>query len=791
MKFYRILTLTFFAYTLISCGGAEERKSVYMEKAKTSIESGDFDKARIELKNVLQIDPKDGEAYYQLGSVYEKQKKYRKAYGNYLKAEELDSGLLSNHAKLGRIYLLLMNDSAKAQEKIDLILSKEPDNADGLLLKAVLALKNGKLKESIAMTENIVASNLKHLEGIAFLATLYMENGNIIGAIEALDAGIENNQNNEQLSKLLALALVKNKEFKRAEEIYVKFLENKPESSAGYNNLAAFYVHTDNQIKAKETLRASIVNDPKDVNRILSLIKYIKTTESDAEAIKELKSFLEKNNGLGKLYIALGELLLTSGNKQEAINVYKQAAINFSEEETGVTSLILLASIYIGENDFDKANQLIEEVVLVSPNDPKVNMLRAKLAVRDKNMDKAIISLRVVTKEMPENIEAHVLLAEIYRSEKNNEQAVSVLNSAYSKNKNNADALLQLAQYYFSRDIQKAEKVIGSYINIKPSNYEGLSIKAAIFNQSKRQDEAKKIAEVLMDSYPKKPNGYLLAVPYYMQKEDKKKAESVLEEGYLNSKDNRKLLVLLTSLQVVDKKFDVAGNRIKAELAVMPGDVALKTLLAKVHVANENKESAIKLLNEVVVSRASVEEPYLLLAQLYQSKQDINSFKAVLIKGKKSVKSSIKIPLKLAAAYELEGEYQEAVNTYRDLYKLKPNNLLVINNLVSLLSDHGSGVKDLEFAKTLLPKLEESTQPVFLDTVGWMYYKLGDSEKSVQYLTQAIEKMPDVKVFNYHLGMSYILSNDKKQAKDFLEKSIEGKESFKERAAAENALKKL
>ena len=58
MKLYRILLLTFCAYTLISCGGAEERKAVHMEKAKSSIASGNLDKARIELKNVLQIDPK-------------------------------------------------------------------------------------------------------------------------------------------------------------------------------------------------------------------------------------------------------------------------------------------------------------------------------------------------------------------------------------------------------------------------------------------------------------------------------------------------------------------------------------------------------------------------------------------------------------------------------------------------------------------------------------------------------------------------------------------------------------
>ena len=76
MNFRILLSIAFIA-ALVACGGAEERKAVYMEKAKSSIEAGDLDKARIELKNVLQIDSKDGEAYYQLGKIYEQQKEYK------------------------------------------------------------------------------------------------------------------------------------------------------------------------------------------------------------------------------------------------------------------------------------------------------------------------------------------------------------------------------------------------------------------------------------------------------------------------------------------------------------------------------------------------------------------------------------------------------------------------------------------------------------------------------------------------------------------------------------------
>ena len=94
-------------------------------------------------------------------------------------------------------------------------------------------------------------------------------------------------------------------------------------------------------------------------------------------------------------------------------------------------------------------------------------------------------------------------------------------------------------------------------------------------------------------------------------------------------------------------------------------------------------------------------------------------------------------------------------------------------------------------AKALALKLEKSSQPVFLDTVGWVYYKSGDSEKAVQYLTQVVEKMSEANVFNYHLGMAYKLSGDKAQAKTYLEKSLADKKEFKEKESAEAALKDL
>ena len=393
-------------------------------------------------------------------------------------------------------------------------------------------------------------------------------------------------------------------------------------------------------------------------------------------------------------------------------------------------------------------------------------------------------------KEEPENIDAYLLLAGVYQLEKNTEQVESVLNSAYSNNKGNAESLIKLAQYHSSRDIQQAEKIIDDYNNIKPSDYDGLSMKAAILSQNKKYEEANKIAETLMELYPERPSGYLLTASYYIEQRDKQNAISVLEKGYQDTKDNRKILTLLTTLQGSDKQFDVVENRIKAELNVTPDDDELKILLYKVYVAKNDTASAEPLLNEVVSSNTDFEEPYLWLAQSYSNKKDLVAAKSILIKGVANVTSSLKIPFALAALYESKENYSGAIDVYRESHRSNPGNQVIINNLASLLSDHGDSKSDLELAKTLADKLDNK-QPVFLDTIGWVNYKLGDYQNAIAYLKQVVELVPAVNVFNYHLGMAYKMAGDKDQAKLYLEKSLADQKQFKEKELAEAALSDL
>ncbi|MFK5912990.1 MAG: tetratricopeptide repeat protein, partial [Woeseiaceae bacterium] len=675
-----IVTVSSLAIVLSSCGGAEERKAAYLEKAKLSIEAGDIDKARIELKNVLQIDPKDGGAYYQLGKIYEQQKDYSKAFANYTKAAKLTPNNFENQAKLGKLYLFLARDIDKAKEKMDFILDQSPDDKNGLLLRAAILVIDKKVDEAITVSEKLFAKDKTFIDNSLFLATLYLKKENVEAALDTLEKTLLLKPDNENVTTALGKLLILTKDYDRAEVIYKDKLSRHPDVFSSYNNLASFYNIKGDQEKAIQVLRDGVENDATNVDRQITLAKYIRSVHGDAAAVKELESLIAADDSLGKLRMALGGLLFAGGDINAAKEVFKKAIADFPEDATGVEARTALAAIYLNEADTVKAKTILEEAIAVSPNDSKVNMLVAKLALKDEEYDNAIIALRIVIKESPENLDAYFLLSATYTKQDKKEQAKSIINTAYENNRANPEVLLKLSKYYASiQDLEKSEKIIDDFLSINGSNYEALSIKVVYLNKAKKFDEAKKVAKYLIAKFPNKSNGYVQSVQYLANDKKTDEAISLLEEGYGKVDNNRLILKMLTSLQVSLGQVDVAEARLKNEIQSAPDDVELHVLLAKLYFVKKDMDKAESKFKEIIQMQADNAEAYLLLTNIYSQAGNKAAVLSTLQDGHKNVKGNIKLSLGLARLYEGDKNYSDAVSVYEDIVTYAPNNVVAIN----------------------------------------------------------------------------------------------------------------
>lgn len=125
---------------LAGCGGADERKAAYLERGHQLMEEGNYEKAQLEFRNALQIDPKDVDAHYQLGLALEKRGEWKGAMGQFLAAIQLDENHTGAHIHAGQIYLL-GNALDEALEEATAALANEPENPDALVLQGASRLK--------------------------------------------------------------------------------------------------------------------------------------------------------------------------------------------------------------------------------------------------------------------------------------------------------------------------------------------------------------------------------------------------------------------------------------------------------------------------------------------------------------------------------------------------------------------------------------------------------------------------------------------------------------------------
>jgi tetratricopeptide (TPR) repeat protein len=88
------------------------------------------------------------------------------------------------------------------------------------------------------------------------------------------------------------------------------------------------------------------------------------------------------------------------------------------------------------------------------------------------------------------------------------------------------------------------------------------------------------------------------------------------------------------------------------------------------------------------------------------------------------------------------------------------------------VADHQTQPERLRKARTVAERLRESDEPPFLDTLGWIHYRLGEHEQAIPLLEQASAERADSPAYHYHLGMAYLGAGREADARKALEKAV-------------------
>jgi len=145
------------------------------------------------------------------------------------------------------------------------------------------------------------------------------------------------------------------------------------------------------------------------------------------------------------------------------------------------------------------------------------------------------------------------------------------------------------------------------------------------------------------------------------------------------------------------------------------------------------------------------EDDVLAVLAVYQRRKLFDQAIAVAEAALLRFPDSAEIRFDLAAALERAGKWERSVEEFRKLLAAQPENAAALNYLGYMFADRN---QKLEEARTMLLKAvgQEPTSGAYLDSLGWVYFRLGDLDLAEKYLLQAVKLEAFDATLCEHLG---------------------------------------
>ena len=126
----------------------------------------------------------------------------------------------------------------------------------------------------------------------------------------------------------------------------------------------------------------------------------------------------------------------------------------------------------------------------------------------------------------------------------------------------------------------------------------------------------------------------------------------------------------------------------------------------------------------------------------------------------------------LASTYDALKRYTESDKTFEAALKVDSVNAMVLNNYAYSLAERGEQL-DRAFVMSKESLAKDSANGSYLDTFGWIYFKLGNYTEAEKYVKQAIDAGEVSAVVYEHLGDIYSKLSQFDKAKEYWAKALE------------------
>jgi tetratricopeptide (TPR) repeat protein len=462
-----------------------------------------------------------------------------------------------------------------------------------------------------------------------------------------------------------------------------------------------------------------------------------------------------------------------------AASQYDSAAVvlenMIAEDSTSLTSYYRLARIY-EESKPLSAIEIYKKLTDIIGPDWDVLTNVARLYGKMERWDDAANTVKELLKLAPGNNSLYKMLVNYYSSAKEYDKALEEVNNLLELDPDDLEAREQKAQIYLNKDDWKTAAKEYSYILGKSNVPLDIKIKVgrAYFIESLKDSALTPVTKELFEKINQDTTDW--EVKMYLGAIAINQHQDSVAIDYF--KDVTKLAdwnvqgwIRLGGLYFDNKRYDEAVKLMDEAIQHFPDNFTVNLILG-LSLAQSNKSDEakpyLKKAVEINSSDLTALSAYgFTLSQLKENDEAIKYLNEAL----KLSPDNVSILGTLGLIYDGEENWELCDSIYQKALSLDSTNALINNNYAYSLSERGIKLdKALKMAEKAIEA--EPLNSSYLDTIGWVYFKLGKYQKAKGYIEKAIEVGGESSVILEHLGDVTFMLGNKVQAKKIWEKSL-------------------
>ncbi|RBP34633.1 tetratricopeptide repeat protein [Oceanihabitans sediminis] len=332
-----------------------------------------YDRAVEALLKCEKLDDSDPALYFELGKNYNKLKDFGLAEEALKKAVKKEP---DNEWFLDELYVTYskLNETDKAIQTVKQLVKYHPDYKEDLV---TLYVKSRNFEEALKVLDEIDAEKGVSAERDRVRNRIYHITGNKKEQIENLEERVADNPDEEKNYLSLIYRYSENNEKQKAFETAKKLLESHPNSQLVHLALYKFYLdnkEADKAVSSMEIVLNSTQIKPEAKMMVLSdFVKFVGENPEYESQLVEITSKVTEDEK-GKSSIELAQYFLAKGEKQKALDYYKQA-LQKEPDNFGVLRNVML--LYLEVENYTEAEKMSSEALGNYPSQPIFYLVNA------------------------------------------------------------------------------------------------------------------------------------------------------------------------------------------------------------------------------------------------------------------------------------------------------------------------------------------------------------------------------------------------------------------------------